>query len=104
MKKELQDAEKTLRDMATRVEQLRSNAAASRQKRDEAKSSNAQNTSQGAVLDSLMKLKATGQIQGFHVSMISLTRGFVLMRYIIGTSRKLGYNSRRVRRSGYDGG
>ena len=71
-KKELQEAEKTLRDMAARVEQLRGNAATSRHKRDEAKSSNAQNTSQNAVLDSLLRLKASGQIQGFHVRHKSL--------------------------------
>jgi structural maintenance of chromosome 4 len=56
--------------MGTRVEQLKGAATANRHRRDEAKASNAQNTSQGAVLDSLLKLKATGQIRGFHVRIV----------------------------------
>ncbi|KAG9079604.1 hypothetical protein FS749_008379 [Ceratobasidium sp. UAMH 11750] len=72
LRKELQDAEKTLRDMGTRVEQLKGTANASRHKRDEAKSSNAQNTSQNAVLDTLMKLKSAGRLEGFHGRLGSL--------------------------------
>ncbi|KAG9089736.1 hypothetical protein FRC06_001412 [Ceratobasidium sp. 370] len=72
LRKELQDAEKTLRDMGTRVEQLKGTANASRHKRDEAKASNAQNTSQNAVLDTLMKLKSAGRLEGFHGRLGSL--------------------------------
>ncbi|KAG8710414.1 hypothetical protein FRC09_000152 [Ceratobasidium sp. 395] len=72
LRKELQDAEKTLRDMGARVEQLKGTANASRHKRDEAKASNAQNTSQNAVLDTLMKLKNTGRLEGFHGRLGSL--------------------------------
>ncbi|CAE7140346.1 unnamed protein product [Rhizoctonia solani] len=64
--KELQGAEKTLREMNARVDKLKGSAASSRSKRDEAKASNAHNTSRSAVLDSLMKLKESGRVQGFH--------------------------------------
>ncbi|CAE6448952.1 unnamed protein product [Rhizoctonia solani] len=64
--KELQDAEKKLREMNSRVDKLKSSAATSRSKRDEATASNATNTSRNAVLDSLMKLKESGRVQGFH--------------------------------------
>ncbi|KAH7339002.1 RecF/RecN/SMC N terminal domain-containing protein [Rhizoctonia solani] len=64
--KELQDAEKKLREMSARVDKLKGSVASSRSKRDEATASNAQNTSRSAVLDSLMKLKESGRIQGFH--------------------------------------
>ncbi|CAE6532357.1 unnamed protein product [Rhizoctonia solani] len=64
--KELQDAEKKLREMNARVDKLKGSAASSRSKRDEATASNAQNTSRNAVLDSLMKLKESGRVPGFH--------------------------------------
>ncbi|KAF8753966.1 SMC proteins Flexible Hinge Domain [Rhizoctonia solani] len=64
--KELQEAEKTLREMNSRVDKLKSTAATNRSKRDEATASNATNTSRNAVLDSLMKLKESGRVQGFH--------------------------------------
>ncbi|CUA72888.1 Structural maintenance of chromosomes protein 4 [Rhizoctonia solani] len=64
--KELNGAEKTLREMNARVDKLKASAASSRSKRDEATASNAQNTSRNAVLDSLMKLKESGRVQGFH--------------------------------------
>ncbi|QRW09296.1 structural maintenance of chromosomes protein [Ceratobasidium sp. AG-Ba] len=72
LRKELQDAEKTLHTMGTRVEQLKGAVSASRNKRDEAKASNSRNTSQGAVLDTLMKLKSAGRLQGFHGRLGSL--------------------------------
>ncbi|CCO32987.1 Structural maintenance of chromosomes protein 4 AltName: Full=Cell untimely torn protein 3 [Rhizoctonia solani AG-1 IB] len=64
--KEIQDDEKKLREMNSRVDKLKSSAATSRSKRDEATASNATNSSRNAVLDSLMKLKDSGRVQGFH--------------------------------------
>lgn len=57
-----------LQEVTNRVEGLRQKASSSRQKVDEAKSSQASNKSSNAVLDSLTKLQHTGRINGFHVS------------------------------------
>lgn len=46
---------------------LRAKSAASQQKVEEARASQAQNRSANAVLDSLTKLSQTGRVQGFHV-------------------------------------
>ena len=72
--KELQGAEKTLREMNARVDKLKGSAASSRSKRDEATASNASNTLRNAVLDSLMRLKESGRIQGLHVRSPNLPR------------------------------
>lgn len=53
------------------VTDLRSKASSSQQKVDEAKASQAANTSQGRVLDGLTRLSASGRISGFHVSKTS---------------------------------
>jgi len=49
------------------VQELQSKAGSLRQKAEEARASQAASTSQNRVLDSLTKLKQTGQIDGFHV-------------------------------------
>jgi len=57
--------------MAEAGERHRSKASNARQKTDEAKASQAATTSQNAVLDCLLKLKAAGRINGFHVRYLS---------------------------------
>lgn len=64
---ELKDGQKRLQDIQARVQQLRGKASSSRQRADEAKASQAANTSQNKVLDTLTKLKNAGRISGFHV-------------------------------------
>jgi structural maintenance of chromosome 4 len=49
------------------VQELWSKAGSLQQKAEEARASQAASTSQKRVLDSLTKLKQTGQIDGFHV-------------------------------------
>lgn len=58
--------------MQGRVQELRSTAASSRQRVDDAKSSQAASTSQNKVLDTLTRLKNTGRISGFHGRLGSL--------------------------------
>lgn len=58
---------------------LRSKASATRQKSDEAKSSQAANRSQSNVLSSLTKLKDQGRLPGFHVR-LSLPDSAVLTK------------------------
>ncbi|KAI0082329.1 hypothetical protein K474DRAFT_1655715 [Panus rudis PR-1116 ss-1] len=65
-------AESRLKDLRSRVQDLRSKASASRQKVDEAKASQAANTSQNKVLDSLTRLRNAGRISGFHGRLGSL--------------------------------
>jgi regulator of replication initiation timing len=57
----------TPRALQTRIQELRNKALSSRQKADEAKASQAANTSQNKVLESLTKLANAGHISGFHV-------------------------------------
>jgi structural maintenance of chromosome 4 len=62
-----------MQDLQFRVQDLRGKASSSRQKAEEAKASQAANTSQNNVLDSLTRLKNSGRISGFHVSQGSIT-------------------------------
>ncbi|GJJ13220.1 hypothetical protein Clacol_007471 [Clathrus columnatus] len=70
--KESQTSEDKLKDLRTRVQDLRAKAASTRQKVDEAKASHAANTSQNNVLDCLTRLKHSGRITGFHGRLGSL--------------------------------
>lgn len=54
-------------DAQANIQGLRAKASASRQKVDEAKSSQEQSRSNNRVLDTLIRLKTAGRIQGFHV-------------------------------------
>lgn len=56
--------------MQSRLQDLRGKASASRQKVDEAKASQAANTTQNKVLDTLTRLRSAGRISGFHVRII----------------------------------
>lgn len=58
---ERQDAQESLKE-------LRSKAASARQKADEARASQAASSTQNRVLDGLNKLKKSGRLEGFHVS------------------------------------
>lgn len=54
-------------EASDRVQGLRQKVSSSRQRVDEAKSSQASNKSSNHVLDNLTKLQHTGRIAGFHV-------------------------------------
>jgi hypothetical protein len=58
-----------VQDLQTRVQDLRGKALQSRSKAEEARASQVANTSQNNVLDSLTRLKNSGRISGFHVSL-----------------------------------
>lgn len=68
-----------VKDLQGKVETLRSKAQSSRQKVDEAKSSQAASTSQNKVLDGLTRLQTTGRISGFHVSRRYHDVGMIVM-------------------------
>ncbi|KAF8514546.1 RecF/RecN/SMC protein [Hysterangium stoloniferum] len=70
--KEAKNSEKDLKELQSQVQELRGKATASRQRVDEAKASQAANTSQNNVLDSLTRLKNSGRITGFHGRLGSL--------------------------------
>lgn len=60
-----------IKDLQTRVQDLRGKASNSRLKAEEAKASQVANTSQNNVLNSLTRLKNSGRISGFHVGVKS---------------------------------
>ncbi|KAF8079236.1 RecF/RecN/SMC N terminal domain-containing protein [Lyophyllum atratum] len=72
LQRETQAAERKVQDCQREVQEWRGKASSSRQKVDEAKASQADNRSQGRVLDSLTRLQATGRIAGFHGRLGSL--------------------------------
>ncbi|KAF9469527.1 RecF/RecN/SMC N terminal domain-containing protein [Collybia nuda] len=72
LQRDIDSAEKKLKDSQASVQDLRSKASSSRQKVDEARASQASNKSQNNVLDSLTRLKNAGRIQGFHGRLGSL--------------------------------
>ncbi|KDQ18233.1 hypothetical protein BOTBODRAFT_29575 [Botryobasidium botryosum FD-172 SS1] len=63
---EVEEKTKRLQKFDNEIQRLRGKVSSSRQKTDEARASQAANTSQNAVLDSLQRLKAAGRIHGFH--------------------------------------
>lgn len=71
--KEIQEKQREFQDLKVELSELRSKAAASQQRVEEAKASQAQNKSANAVLDSLTKLSQTGRVHGFHVSASFMT-------------------------------
>ncbi|TFK70065.1 hypothetical protein BDN72DRAFT_839506 [Pluteus cervinus] len=81
---QIQVAEKKLQDAQAQAQQWRGKATASRQRVDEAKSSQAANRSQGKVLDTLNRLKDSGRIQGFHGRLGNL--GTIPDKYDVGIS------------------
>lgn len=85
---EVQEKEQSLQDLQARVQQLRGNASASRQKAEEAKASQAASTSQNKVLDSLTRLRSTGRISGFHGRLGSL--GTIPDKYDVAVSTACG--------------
>ncbi|RDB19364.1 Structural maintenance of chromosomes protein 4 [Hypsizygus marmoreus] len=72
LQRQMAAAERTAQECQKKVDEWRVKASSSRQKVDEAKASQADNRSQGKVLDSLTRLQATGRIQGFHGRLGSL--------------------------------
>ncbi|KAI9450035.1 SMCs flexible hinge [Lactarius psammicola] len=60
------------KDLTIRVNQLRAQASSTRQRVEEAKASQAANTSQNKVLDSLTHLRNSGRVSGFHGRLRSL--------------------------------
>ncbi|KAI5998259.1 RecF/RecN/SMC [Pisolithus albus] len=85
---ELQAHAKTFRDAQARVQELRSKANSLRQRTDDAKASQAANTSQNRVLDHLTRLKQTGRIEGFHGRLGSL--GTIPDKYDVAVSTACG--------------
>ncbi|KAI6102610.1 RecF/RecN/SMC N terminal domain-containing protein [Pisolithus croceorrhizus] len=88
MQGELQVHAKTFRDAQARVQELRSKSASLRQRTDDAKASQAANTSQNRVLDHLTRLKQTGRIEGFHGRLGSL--GTIPDKYDVAVSTACG--------------
>ncbi|KAI6136025.1 hypothetical protein F5141DRAFT_4647 [Pisolithus sp. B1] len=88
MQGELQAHAKTFRDAQARVQELRSKSASLRQRTDDAKASQAANTSQSRVLDHLTRLKQTGRIEGFHGRLGSL--GTIPDKYDVAVSTACG--------------
>ncbi|CCL98907.1 uncharacterized protein FIBRA_00914 [Fibroporia radiculosa] len=86
--REIRDQETRMQEMQARVQQLRLIASSARQKADEAKASQAANTSQNKVLDSLTRLKSTGRINGFHGRLGSL--GTIPDKYDVAVSTACG--------------
>ncbi|KAG8836353.1 hypothetical protein FRC17_005639 [Serendipita sp. 399] len=69
---QLTQKEHSFKTLQQELQNLRRKAAESQQKVEEARSSQAQNRSANAVLDSLTKLSQTGRVQGFHGRLGSL--------------------------------
>ncbi|KAF8324062.1 RecF/RecN/SMC protein [Clavulina sp. PMI_390] len=69
---QIKEAEGNLNAVNEQAQKLRAKVSSARQKVDEAKASQAANTSQNAVLDSLTRLRASGRINGFHGRLGSL--------------------------------
>lgn len=74
LEKEVQRSEAQLEKMIEQEAKLRNILSGSRQKADEAKMSLQASVNQGAVLAGLMRLKESGRIDGFHVSLSLLFR------------------------------
>ncbi|EIW64469.1 RecF/RecN/SMC protein [Trametes versicolor FP-101664 SS1] len=86
--REIRSAEKEFQDAQANIQGLRAKASASRQKVDEAKSSQEQSRSNNRVLDTLIRLKTAGRIQGFHGRLGSL--GTIEDKYDIAISTACG--------------
>ncbi|KAN0127918.1 RecF/RecN/SMC N terminal domain containing protein [Lactarius tabidus] len=72
LQQETKAAKQRVQDLTTRVNQLRAQASSTRQRVEEAKASQAANTSQNKVLDSLTRLRNSGRVSGFHGRLGSL--------------------------------
>ncbi|KAF8274355.1 RecF/RecN/SMC [Lactarius quietus] len=72
LQQETKAAKQRVQDLNTRVNQLRAQASSTRQRIEEAKASQAANTSQNKVLDSLTRLRNSGRVSGFHGRLGSL--------------------------------
>lgn len=68
--------------MQARLQDLRSKASSSRQKVEEAKASQAANTSQSRVLEGLTRLKNAGRISGFYVRVVVLMKAKSSFAYL----------------------
>ncbi|KAI0354668.1 RecF/RecN/SMC protein [Trametes cingulata] len=86
--REIREAERELQTAQGQIQGLRAKASASRQKVEEAKSSQEQSRSNNRVLDSLMRLKTAGRIQGFHGRLGSL--GTIPDKYDVAVSTACG--------------
>ncbi|ELU39447.1 Subunit of the condensin complex, which reorganizes chromosomes during cell division [Rhizoctonia solani AG-1 IA] len=112
--KELQEAEKTLREMNSRVDKLKSTAATNRSKRDEATASNATNTSRNGRLGNLGTIPdeydvavttAAGGLNNMVVDTVEQAQACIehLRKYNVGRAQfyileKLNVNSRNMER------
>ncbi|KAI0687981.1 RecF/RecN/SMC [Cytidiella melzeri] len=85
---ELRDEQRRLQDIQGRLQELRSKASSSLQKVDEAKASQAANTTQNKVLDTLTRLRSAGRISGFHGRLGSL--GTIPDKYDVAVSTACG--------------
>ncbi|KAH9973203.1 RecF/RecN/SMC N terminal domain-containing protein [Lactifluus volemus] len=72
LQQETKVAQQRVQDLTVRVNQLRAQASSTRQRVEEAKASQAANTSQNKVLDSLTRLRNSGRVSGFHGRLGSL--------------------------------
>ncbi|KAI0652571.1 RecF/RecN/SMC protein [Trametes meyenii] len=86
--REIRDAERDLQNAQGQLQGLRSKASASRQKVEEARSSQEQSRSNNRVLDTLVRLKTSGRIQGFHGRLGSL--GTIPDKYDVAVSTACG--------------
>ncbi|KDQ62973.1 hypothetical protein JAAARDRAFT_362087 [Jaapia argillacea MUCL 33604] len=72
LQNQFQSGGKKQKELQAQAQDLRTKSSSARQKADEAKASQAANTSQNKVLDSLTRLKNSGRIHGFHGRLGSL--------------------------------
>ncbi|KAI0253228.1 RecF/RecN/SMC N terminal domain-containing protein [Lactifluus subvellereus] len=72
LQQESKAAQQRVHDLTAHVSQLRAQASSTRQRVEEAKASQAANTSQNKVLDSLTRLRNSGRVNGFHGRLGSL--------------------------------
>ncbi|KAI9446965.1 SMCs flexible hinge [Lactarius psammicola] len=72
LQRETKVAKQRVQDLTIHVNQLRAQASSTRQRVEEAKASQAANTSQNKVLDSLTHLRNSGRVSGFHGRLRSL--------------------------------
>ncbi|KAI0334017.1 RecF/RecN/SMC protein [Cubamyces sp. BRFM 1775] len=86
--RETREAEKELQEAQGRIQGLRARASASRQKVEEARSSQEQSRTNNRVLDSLVRLRTAGRIQGFHGRLGSL--GTIPDKYDVAVSTACG--------------
>ncbi|KAL0952089.1 hypothetical protein HGRIS_008725 [Hohenbuehelia grisea] len=88
LQQERRDSEALIEQLRGKVEELRRKASSSRNKTDEAKASQAANTTQSRVLEGLNRLKAQGRVNGFYGRLGSL--GTIPDKYDVAISTACG--------------